>query len=646
MLLEDIYEKYGADLDWQEIDADDFYLYLHGSREMFEALHEEGLLKTHAIWEAVRERCIRDLYFLSQFTFDSNPEGGVEADPSDNILTRESHQKIIDMFVVKDPNKSIANQSKSKTRLILYPRGGQKSTFGILDLIQWIFLDPAVRILFLAAADDLTSDTVREIKGFFTIKEARPTLMNMFWPEHCALEKDLKGEGQFTTPAWTSRQVERKEPTILSRGITSTVSGYHFEILHADDAISNRNSENEEQCLAVSKRYRLTRKTLRSFAYTNLIGTRYHEADLYGDLLAKNGTDKYPEAILTEFSVCCKKLTNPKTGFAALIGSAMTIKPEIERDLATKNVPRDRWFAEAGINGVELLLPKVLKYDDLLVEYNDGPEEFETQMRQNVLPPTRQKFDRPLLLKSTVSWVDLPVYGKRTQTWDLAGGRGKSENDNCVGSTCLWDAKGVGYIIDLVVENYPNPVAIAKGIVNFAVKHKPDILSIEDAQNARFLEDTIIREADLTGNESVKNLVRRIHWRQVDTQKDAKANRINSLHPLLVYGRMKFVNYLPHKEKMYAQFEKPVSKGSKNDIPDCISFQMIFQPAIQESDEIRQQREAEQKQFIQEERRKSQWYMLYEENNNPVYEYEKQEEEPQFFTPPPSDNDSVLGGFY
>src|ERR1700728_136050 len=312
MDLWELQEKYGEEVPWNTIDADDFYLYWHSNRATCELLHEDNLLRSHEVWEPVRDRCVRDLYFLSQFTFDSNPEGGHDADPSENILTRKTHSQIIDMFVKKDPTKPLSQQSKAKNRLILYPRGSQKSTWGMLDLVQWVLLDDSVRILLLTAADDLTTDIVREIKGYFTIKEARPTLFNMFFPEHCALEKDLKGEGEFTTPKWAARQIERVNPTILSKGITATVSGYHFEVLHADDAISNRNSENEEQCAAVSKRYRLTRKTLRSFAYTNLIGTRYLDGDLYGDILAKNGIDKYPnDVVVTDFSLCSRRIDNP-----------------------------------------------------------------------------------------------------------------------------------------------------------------------------------------------------------------------------------------------------------------------------------------------------------------------------------------------
>jgi len=618
MDLWELQEKYGEEVPWNTIDADDFYLYLHSNRATFELLHEDNLLRSHEVWEPVRDRCVRDLYFLSQFTFDSNPEGGHDADPSENILTRKTHSQIIDMFVKKDPTKPLSQQSKAKNRLILYPRGSQKSTWGMLDLVQWVLLDDSVRILLLTAADDLTTDIVREIKGYFTIKEARPTLFNMFFPEHCALEKDLKGEGEFTTPKWAARQIERVNPTILSKGITATVSGYHFEVLHADDAISNRNSENEEQCAAVSKRYRLTRKTLRSFAYTNLIGTRYLDGDLYGDILAKNGIDKYPnDVVVTDFSLCSRRIDNAKTGMSILIGAAMTIKPEVERDLAIRNVPKDRWFGEAGEDGVELLVPDVLKYDDLLIEYNDGPEEFETQMRQNVVPPTRQKFTRELLLKSTCSWADLAPYGRITQTWDLASGT-TSQSDNCAGSAVLWDDKGVGTVVDLVVETYPNPISKARGIVQFARKHHPDVISIEDAQGARNLEPTIWREADDTNDEFVKHLVRRIHWRQVDTSKDAKVNRINNLHPLLVYGQMRFVNYLPHKEKMYSQFEKPITRSSKNDIPDCISFQTIFQPSIRESDEVRKQREEDFKKQQEENRLRG----MREDMYNRMYDYE------------------------
>jgi len=568
---------------WDEVSDDDLYKFLNDNRELWQMLKEErsegnNALQAHPVWDVVRDRTVRSLYFLNLFLWDSNPFGGPDTPISENLMTLESHQHIIDMFVKKDPTKSIAQQSRIKTRLILYPRGSLKSSWGIFDVIQWVLLDRTykIRILVLSAADDLASAIVDELRGFFVIKEAQLSLMNLFWPEHCLLEKELPATGEYTTPAFSKLQIKRREATIMSRGVTSSVSGFHFDVFHGDDVVETRNSS-ETQCVEVRKRYGITRKVLRTFGYTNLLGTRYHDLDLYGDIIAKSELGEFTSV---EFNIGEKKIANPGKGIEILIGAAMTIKTEAEMELVKYNLPRQSWFRKAGPEGVILLMPKVLTYDTLLVAYEEEPEAFETQMRQNVIPPTQQMFTRELILKNTVNWMDIPPYGRVTQTWDLNGGKGKKDNDFCVGTACLWDPKGVGYVIDIVCTNYPTPVAIAQGIVQFACKYHPDILSIEDAVGIRMIEPTIWAEADKTDDTYVKNLVRHIYWRKVDTSKDAKKNRISSLYPLVLYGRIKFELGLKELERFIDQIIRPITKNSKNDIPDCLSYQTDFLPLL------------------------------------------------------------------
>lgn len=631
--------------DWDSISDDDLHEVLVESRDFIETLSDSSSLNRHFLWDIVRNRTVTSLYFLNKFCWDSSPAGGPDTPISENLMTLENHQHVIDMFVKKDPTKSLANQSKIKNRLILYPRGSLKSSWGMLDVIQWVLLDYKIRILVLSAADDLASGIVDEVRGYFTIKEAKASLMNLFWPEHCLLEKDLGPSGQYTTPQWAKQQSSRKEPTIMSRGVTSSVSGFHFEVFHGDDIVETRNSS-DEQCIQVRKKYGITRKVLRTFGYVNLLGTRYHEDDLYGDTITKA---EMGDAIVQELSISEKKISNPGKGVEILIGAAMTIKPEAEVELAKYNLPRELWFRKAGPLGVHLLMPKVLSYDTQLVIYEDDPVAYETQMRQNVTPPTQQMFTREMILKNTVNWDELPVYGRVTHTWDLNGGKGKKDNDMCVGTACLWDSKGTGFIIDLVVANFPNPISIAQAIVQFAVKHHPDVVSIEDALGCRMLEPTIWAEADKTDDKYVQQLVRRVYWRPVDTNKDAKKNRITSLYPLVLYGRIKFATTLHERERMIDQFIRPVTKASKNDIPDCISFQTAFMPPVPLTADQQKIVDADMKLKREQSISKSTWEMLFSENQqiySPVM-YEVPKEEMPVDSPMPYANndglDNILG---
>jgi hypothetical protein len=473
----------------------------------------------------------------------------------------------------------------------------------------------------------MASDTVDLIKGYFLIRD-NPSLMSLFWPEHCLLEKDSGASGSFTTPMWEKKQIKRKEPTIMARGITATISGYHFEIMAADDAVSDRNSLTDEQCKSVKKRYYLTRKTLRPFAFTNLVGTRYGEDDLWGDVLSKTQIGTFKEE---DVNPNIKVITNLEKSTCIVVGAAMRVKEDCARELAKFNIARRDWYRKAGRDGVTLLMPQNphLNYDKELSEYDEDPETYETQRNQNVLSAVASVFTEELLLKAIIHWNELPVFGQRTCTFDLNGGKGKKDNDFVVGNCCLWDDKGIGYIIDLVRDVFPNPTAIAKAIVTFCVKHHPDILSIEDAPGSRMLAPTIESEADKYRNpkngepdQYVQSLVRRIHWSPLDNKEDSKRNRINSLQPLLLYGRMRFVNYLPYMDMLKTEFIRKITRGSKNDIPDSISLQIPFMPQprstpLTEEDKTKQ--EEEKKKRLQEERDRSAWKQMFEETQNVWY---------------------------
>jgi hypothetical protein len=129
--LADLISKYKLDdhklTGWSKVSNDDLY-----------ALAEQGFLRSQVWAKEVERRCLEDLEWLAgYFTHETNPE--TAGTPIwMNMIRRENHGPILDLFVKKDKSKSIAEQSEIKNRLLLYPRGGMKSSIGLIDLVQWI----------------------------------------------------------------------------------------------------------------------------------------------------------------------------------------------------------------------------------------------------------------------------------------------------------------------------------------------------------------------------------------------------------------------------------------------------------------------------------------------------------------------------
>jgi predicted phage terminase large subunit-like protein len=572
LTFDDLCHKFAAA---ESIPNDDLYSFLTVVRQDLTNYSSMGpdQIRGTPLGIEVRRRCKADLLWLAgYFLWETNPEGAGN-DISLNCIREDTHGVMCRKFAVqKDDTKPLGEQSVVKNRLVLWPRGGQKSTtMTIADTVQWILCFPEIRILFLTAADDLAVSMLDEMKGHFVIKLGAPSLMNLFFPEFSVDESKMGNEFEFTCPVWAAKQVRRREPTVMASSVASTLSGFHFELIKGDDTVSNKNSESEDQCRKVTKNFGINKKMLRPFGYVDLIGTRYSDVDMYGDILEKNvGT------ITTERGRGWELTTNPDMSQLILIGRAIQIKMEAVEKLEKEGRPVN--YREAGEDGCELLMPGVLNYKFLCGEYAKDELAFEGQMNQNPKPAGLITFDRPLLQRCTIPYTEMPQKYVISHVWDFAYGTRKGR-DYTTASSVMWDDQSNMFVNDLIRARF-KPTELAQAVVAFAAKHKPYIIAIEDSMGSRYLEDQIIREARKTQDDEVIALCTRINWFAVDNQKDAKKSRMGALHPWMVDGRLKFANYLPHLEVLYSEFEKCQVSHHHDDIPDVISHQPKFMPAI------------------------------------------------------------------
>jgi phage terminase large subunit-like protein len=522
----------------------------------------------------VRRRSKADLYWLVKyFLWGTNP-AGIDKPISENRITREEYQIVCDFFVKKDDRKTIAEQDIYKNRLLLWPRGGYKSTIDICDAVQWMLNFPDIRILFLTGVDDLAVGFVGELRGHFAIKDGNLTLVNIFFPEYCVEEKELDkvNKFEFTCPVWALKNAHRKEPTVLASSIGSTKSGLHFEVIKADDAVCDKNSESAEQCQTISQKLFLAKKLLRpGDYYLDYIGTRYADEDHYGVLLEKNVGE-----IATTRQPCWEYIENKTTCTKTLVGRAIVIKPERVLELKSQGKPNS--YIDAGETGCNLLLPSIMKYSWLMREYKEDEATFEGQLNQNPRAATFTVFDREVLLQNTVPFTAMPSRGPVSQTWDFAFSKQK-KRDYCTASSAIWNDKGQCFIHDLIRSRFL-PYDLAKAVVDFACKYRPFVIGIENAAGSRLLEPAIIAEAKKTNDPYIMGVCGRIDWIQVDGQKDAKKIRIAALQPWLIDGRLKFASHLPFLNVLYEEFEKCLASAHHDDIPDVISTQIRYAPQM------------------------------------------------------------------
>jgi hypothetical protein len=587
-----LHDLYGG---YDKIPNDILYEYLIEVYEDLINLAKLGLdhIPNSNLGKEVRRRSIADLKWLAKyFLWDamSVSENG-EIPISNNIFLDPQYDIFAELFVKKDPSVPILQASSVKTRMLLWPRGGAKSSYDAIDTVQWVLCYPSIRILFLTAEASLSTGFISEIKGFFTLREDRPTLINLFFPEHCCLRKDMGAGNVFTTPVYKAKKTGRKEGTVRASSVGKTKAGWRFEVIKADDAVSDKNSETPTQCASISEKLFLAEKLLMPGGfYKEYIGTRYAEEEHYGVLLEKylaNGDIEKIEGV----GWCLYK--NKTHNINILIGIACQIKPEVAEKL--KREGRPVTYIEAGEEGCILLLPKHQPYPWLMGEYTNNEKVFEGQLNQNPRSANDLVFPRDVLVRATIPYNMMPRYGPISQFWEMAFSQKKGV-DFSVGSSVMWgeedvygldgkktpDKKTVGYIRQVVRDKF-NPFSLAQAIVRMAVEERPFVLGIEKAAGSHLLEPTIIAEAEKTRDPQIIALCRNIDWVTVDGQKDAKKIRMGGLLPWLVEGRLKFANYCmtpkyPDLEVLYSEFERCMGAHHHDDIPDNLGYQPRYAP--------------------------------------------------------------------
>ena len=550
-------------------------------------------IATSVLGIEVRRRSQMDLKWLAKyFLWDAMIASENGTKPiTENFFLDPQYDVFAELFLKKDPNIPIKDLSPVKTQILLWPRGGAKSSYDHIDTVQWIITYPSVRMLYLTAEASLSKGFTSEIKGFFTLREDEPTFFNLFFPEHCCLLKEMGAGTVFTTPVYKRKKTGRKEATVIASSVGKTKSGWRFEVIKADDAVSDKNSETAEQCSSVSEKLFLAEKLLMPGGfYKCYVGTRYAEEEHYGVLL-----EKYLK--IGEVEVTTGPgwtLTKNKTyNIDILIGKACQIKPETEERLRAEGRPVN--YIEAGEDGCVLLLPKQQPYSWLMGEFANNEKVFEGQLNQNPRIASQKGFNRLSLIKATIPFNMLPRSGPVSQFWDLSFSQ-KKGTDYCVGSSVMWgeeevyDAQGkktggrktVGYVRKIIRDRF-NPFTAAQAIVQLVVEERPFILGIEDAGGSKNLEPTIQAEAYKTGDQQVIEICTHIQWVTPSNQFDAKRIRMGGLIPWVEEGRMKFANFCmtpkyPTLDVMYDEFERCLSSHHHDDIPDNLGYQPLYAP--------------------------------------------------------------------
>jgi hypothetical protein len=449
-------------------------------------------------------------------------------------LTEANHRAVANHYVQKDPRKPLADQDTIKARLHLDPRGTFKSTLNMSDSVQWIigFMESAG--LLLSGSNKLTNGFVAEVTAFFTLpRGASGTEFQELFPEYTITPAEVR-VGSYSAP---KRQTGRKEDTLMSSSVESSLSGWHFDWMKEDDIVDNRNSETPSGIAKVKKNRHINRKMLMPWGFRDTAGTRYDPFDAYGEDIEKAKPGKIK-------ILCRPALRIVEDSFYA---------EEYGLRVSSEAFPEE----EECI----LTFPDLLSYEFLKESYEDDYSSFMTQYMNDAHGGKDIVFDTEALNTSKIDAERTPVRGQAFITW-----RFSNSNDPAMkysGAAVGRMEHGRMYIID-VMRGIFSPSVQARRVIDLAKKHNTRTVQIVDSPGARKLESAIHNTALEMGYKVM------LRWLEHDDDAGVRDLRLKATEPLLATGRLLFADDLKIMADLMRQFSN-FGMVEENEIVECVA---------------------------------------------------------------------------
>lgn len=245
------------------IDAKQIEEWLDSGDEWLEGAAHKLKVMPQEAWE-LREAAMDDLYLFAQLV---NP----------GYVYGEVHREIYRWM----QDYSLFGKGKSLTanKLIMLPRAHLKSHM-VATWAAWIVTrHPDVSMLYVSATAELAITQLYAIKNILG-----SSLYRRYWPEYVN-DQEGKREKWSSTKISVDHPIRKREgirdATIATAGLTTNTTGWHADVILADDLVVPENAYTEDGREAVSKKASQFTSIRNTGGFTMACGTRYHPVDIY-----------------------------------------------------------------------------------------------------------------------------------------------------------------------------------------------------------------------------------------------------------------------------------------------------------------------------------------------------------------------------
>jgi hypothetical protein len=168
-------------------------------------------------------------------------------------------------------------------QLVLLPRDHGKSQMAAYRVAWWITKHPETTVLYVSATANLAEKQLKAIKDIFL-----SDIYRFYWPEMVNEQEGKRekwSETEIAVDHHKRKQEGVRDPTIKAAGIGANVTGLHCTVAVLDDVVVPDNAYTQTGREQVRAFYSQLSSIESTGAKEWTVGTRYHPADLYKDLM-------------------------------------------------------------------------------------------------------------------------------------------------------------------------------------------------------------------------------------------------------------------------------------------------------------------------------------------------------------------------
>lgn len=212
----------------------------------------------------IRNTALNDLFFFAQLV---NP-GYIYGDIHKSLFKWMENYYLYGM-----------GEEQSTNKLIMLPRAHLKSHM-VATWAAWIISrHPEVTILYVSATAELAETQLYAIQNIIG-----STIYQRYFPEYINPQEGNREkwtQRKFTIDHEKRKKEGIRDATVATAGLTTNTTGWHADVIIADDLVVPENAYTEDGRHSVEKKSSQFTSIRNAGGFTMACGTRYHPNDIY-----------------------------------------------------------------------------------------------------------------------------------------------------------------------------------------------------------------------------------------------------------------------------------------------------------------------------------------------------------------------------